>query len=115
MPGPERGTLPRDQTTRHGTKTGAFGRAKDHAAVNRKTISSAQLYAILDREFKALRHRECTSCRIPLPYFRRPPDEVSANWAIGTPSECPQGCHLVIAELLAKLWTQYDIEPERVQ
>lgn len=81
----------------------------------RKTISSAQLYAILDREFKALRHKECTNCRIPLPYFRRPPDDVSANWAIGTPSECPQGCHIVIAELLAKLWTQYDIEPERVQ
>ena len=52
---------------------------------------------------------------MPLPYYRKPPDEVSANWAIGTPPECPQRCHLVIAELLAKLWTRYDIEPERVQ
>ena len=52
---------------------------------------------------------------MPLPYFRKPPDEVSANWAIGTPPECPHRCHLVIAELLARLWTRYDIEPERVQ
>lgn len=86
-----------------------------HTAVSRKTISSAQLYAILDREFKSLRTKKCTQCRVPLPYFRTPPDDVSANWAIGTPSSCPNGCHLVIAELLARLWTRYDIEPERVQ
>ena len=82
--------------------------------MNRETISAAQLYAILDREFKKARPADCKRCRVPLPYFRRPPDEVSANWNIGTPSECPQRCHLIIAELLAKLWTRYDIAPERV-
>jgi hypothetical protein len=75
-------------------------------------ISAAQLYAILDREFKSLRSKECQGCRVPLPYFRKPPDDVSANWHIGTPSDCPTGCHLVIAELLARLWTRYDIQTE---
>ena len=84
-------------------------------ALARKTITSAQLYAILDREFKALRPKQCGRCRVPLPYFRNPPDDVSANWAIGTPSECDHGCHLVIAELLTRLWTRYDIQPERAQ
>lgn len=83
--------------------------------VSRTTITSAQLYAILDREFRALRTPECSQCRVPLPYWRRPPDDVSANWNIGTPTDCPQGCHLVIAELLAKLWSRYDMEPERPQ
>jgi hypothetical protein len=83
--------------------------------VDRKIISSAQLYAILDREFKALRPKLCTKCRVPLPYFRKAPDDVSANWAIGTPAECPEGCHVVIAELLARLWTAYDMAPERPQ
>jgi len=83
--------------------------------VGRKTISSAHLYAILDREFKALRPKQCTRCRVPLPYYRKPPDEVSANWAIGTPSHCEHGCHLMIAELLARLWTRYDIQPEMQQ
>ena len=83
--------------------------------MSRKTLSSAQLYAILDREFKALRPKACARCRVPLPYFRKAPDDVSANWAIGTPSECPHGCHVVIAELLAKLWTRYDMVPETAQ
>ena len=83
--------------------------------MTRKNITSAQLYAILDREFKALRPKACARCRVPLPYFRAPPDDVSANWAIGTPSECPEGCHLIIAELLTKLWTRYDILPELAQ
>ena len=78
--------------------------------MSRTTVSPAQLYAILDREFKKIRPPECQRCHIPLPYWREPPDDVSANWHIGTPTECPNGCHIVVAELLAKLWTQYDIE-----
>lgn len=45
-----------------------------------------------------------------LPYWRQAPDEVSANWTIAPPQECPHGCHLVIGEMLARLWTRYDIE-----
>lgn len=81
--------------------------------MTRQTLTSAQLYAILDREFKALKPKRCAHCRVPLPYFRKPPDEVSANWAIGTPGECEWGCHLVIAELLARLWTRYDLAQEQ--
>ena len=81
--------------------------------MNRSAISAAQLYAILDREFRALRPAACTECRAPLPYWRRPPDEVSANWEVGTPAFCPHGCHLVFAELLARLWTKYDLQPAR--
>ena len=74
-----------------------------------------QLYAILDREFKVLRSGNKCGCRIPLPYHRKPPDEVSANWTVGTVRECPAGCHLVIAELVTRLWSKYDMEMERPQ
>ena len=80
----------------------------------RTTITAAQLYAILEREFQALKPPRCARCRAPLPYYRAPPDDVSANWQIGTPAECSQGCHLVIAEMLTRLWTRYDIQPERL-
>ena len=83
--------------------------------VERSTISAAQLYAILDREFKELRPARCGECRVPLPYWRRPPDDVSANWNLGQPTECPHGCHIVVAELLTRLWTRYDIEPQLAQ
>ena len=80
----------------------------------RTTITAAQLYTILEHEFEGLKPRRCARCRAPLPYYRKPPDEVSANWQIATPPECPEGCHLVIAEMLTRLWTRYDIQPERL-
>ena len=79
--------------------------------MSRQVITSAQLYAILDREFRRLRREECRACKVPLPFYRKPPDDVSANWAIGTPTECPRKCHALIAEVLANLWTIYDIKP----
>jgi len=85
------------------------------STADRATISGTQLYAIFDREFKKLRPSACTRCSVPLPYWRSPPDDVSANWHIGTPAECAQGCHLIIAELLARLWTRYDIEQQLAQ
>ena len=78
--------------------------------MHRQLVSSAHLYAILDREFRARRPSSCSQCRAPLPYRRDPPDEVSANWEVGTPNFCEHGCHLVFAELLADLWTRYDLE-----
>ena len=75
----------------------------------RHSIDPARLYAELDREFRANRPARCRACRVPLPYYRDAPDEVSANWLIGHPAICVHGCHRVIAELLARLWTRYDI------
>ena len=77
---------------------------------SRTALPAAHLYAILDREFKLRRAAGCVTCAVPLPYWRRPPDDVSANWFIGTPRECSHGCHLRIMELLAELWTRYDID-----
>lgn len=81
--------------------------------VTRTTVSAAQLYTLLDAEFQKIRPRGRCGCRVPIPYWRPPPDDVSANWHIGTPPQCPNGCHLVIAELLARMWTRYDMERER--
>ena len=76
----------------------------------RQVIAVAQLYAILDREFKVRRPEACKTCAVPLPYWRLPPDDVSANWFIGTPRVCGHGCDIVIAEILAQLWTRYDVD-----
>ena len=80
-----------------------------HHAV-RQRLPVAQLYAILDREFRSRRPAACATCAVPLPYWRKPPDDVSANWFIGTPRECAHGCEAVIAEILAELWTRYDVD-----
>ena len=83
--------------------------------MSRQTVSSAQLYAIFDREFRRRKPKECATCMAPLPFYRQPADDVSANWDIGTPAECPHLCRVVMAELLATLWSRYDIEaPEKL-
>jgi hypothetical protein len=76
----------------------------------RACVSAAKLYAVLDREFRAQRPPACTVCRIPLPYWHEAPDDVSANWSFGTPTPCEHGCQVIMAELLAKLWTAYELE-----
>jgi hypothetical protein len=79
----------------------------------RQTLSSAQLYAILDREFRKRKSPDCLKCRVPLPFYKEPADDVSANWYIGTPSECPHRCQVIIAEVLANLWPRYNLAPEK--
>ena len=76
----------------------------------RARISATKLYAVLDREFRAERPPACGTCRVPLPYWHEAPDDVSANWSFGTPSMCRHGCHIVMAEILARLWTRYQLE-----
>src|SRR5689334_20098354 len=78
--------------------------------MNREILSAANLYAKLDREFRQVRDPRCPNCRMPLPFYRAPADEFTANWHIGTPKRCERGCHLKIAEILARLWTRYDIK-----
>jgi len=77
--------------------------------VARTTLSTAQLYAVLDREFRSRKPAACTACSVPLPYWCPAPDEVSANWMIGTPRVCQHRCHILIAELVTLLWSRYDL------
>jgi hypothetical protein len=84
--------------------------AVPNTGMSRVHVSAAMLYAVLDREFRAMRPAECTACHVPLPYWHEAPDEVSASWSFGTPVACRHGCHVLMAELLASLWTRYDLD-----
>jgi hypothetical protein len=76
----------------------------------RHVISATELYAVLDREYRRRRPAQCNRCKMPLPFLRTSPDSVSANWAIGTPSECPENCQAVIAEILVEMWARYEMQ-----
>ena len=75
----------------------------------RKLLSPGALYTLLNRELTSLRSGECGNCRMPLPYPVERPDEVSANWRIGTPPPCAHGCDVVISEIVARYWPLYDL------
>jgi hypothetical protein len=46
---------------------------------------------------------------MPLPFLVERPDDVSANWRIGTAAPCVHGCDRIIGEIAAKLWPTYDL------
>jgi hypothetical protein len=75
----------------------------------RTTLTPGRLYALLSWEYKKARPARCTSCRSPFPYLVERPDADSANWYVSGFSECRHGCHAVIAEIMARLWEDYDI------
>ena len=75
----------------------------------RKHLSPGALYTLLNSELTRLRPAACAGCRMPLPFLVERPDEVSANWRIGTPPACAHGCDAIIAEIAASLWPDYDL------
>ena len=75
----------------------------------RPKLSPGALYTRLQAEFRLRRPPGCDKCRVPLPYLIERPDEVSANWRIGTPQACVHKCDVILAEIAAALWPQYDL------
>ena len=81
----------------------------------RKRLSPGALYTLLNEELRLVRPADCAMCRMPLPYLVERPDEVSANWRIGTPPSCAFGCDALIAEIATRLWPQYDLNDPLAQ
>lgn len=74
----------------------------------RKRMTPGALYALLNNELHAMRPAPC-SCRMPLPFLVERPDEVSANWQIGTTSPCVNGCDVLISEIVARQLPFFDL------
>jgi len=75
----------------------------------RPQLSPGALYTRLQAEFKRRRPGGCDLCRVPLPYLIERPDEASANWRMGTPQPCVHKCDLILTEISAELWPQFDL------
>ena len=75
----------------------------------RRAITAGALFRIMSDTFTARRPAACKGCRMPLPYLIDRPDDVSANWRIGLPPRCPEGCHALIVQIASELWPLYDM------
>lgn len=76
----------------------------------RKKVTLQELFAMLDSEYRRVRPPDCKSCVAPFPVRRTPPDEVSANWFITGPEQCPHHCSTLLAEIATRLMSEYDLE-----
>ena len=80
---------------------------------NRTDIYPADLYVLLEREFKRRKPTECDACYIQLPYRVDRLDENAANWELLIPPACPYGCRVVIEDLVQEFGTLYDLAEDR--
>ena len=80
--------------------------------MNRKTpLAAADLFVLLDREFRRRRPRECESCEAQLPY-RVERGNALANWEAMVPMGCSQRCATVFEEMLGEFQRLYDLKVE---
>jgi hypothetical protein len=80
--------------------------------VKRTAITAADLYVLLQREFRRRQVPECSTCYIQLPFRVDNPTYAGANWEIVFPQECVNGCREVLDEVVEDFSQRYDLLPE---
>ncbi len=78
---------------------------------NRTQIDAADLYVLLQREFRRRQPRECEHCFVQLPFRVDRQDESAANWELIMPRPCARGCAPVLEELTLEFGLLYDLKP----
>ena len=76
--------------------------------MNRKTsVTAADLFVLLDREFRRRKGRECSSCWVQLPYRV---DDDDTNWEVVAPTQCARGCNVVLEEIVQEFQGLYALK-----
>jgi hypothetical protein len=76
----------------------------------RTAVNAADLFVLLDREFRRRKPRECSQCFIQLPFRIDARDPQVANWEAHVPSSCGHGCELIVEELVFEFQSLYDLK-----
>ncbi len=76
---------------------------------SRPVLAQPALYAYLIAAFDKARPAQCHSCRFPLPFWGPGVGMSSGYWFMPSPAACPNDCHRVIAELWARVTTEYEL------
>jgi hypothetical protein len=75
----------------------------------RTPISAADLFVLIDREFRRRKARDCDTCFVPLPYRIDPVQRGGANWEIIAPARCRFGCDLLLEDLVGYFQSFYEL------
>jgi len=79
---------------------------------NRTRIPAADLYVMLQREFRRRQVRECDRCYVQLPFLIDRADSDAGNWELIIPQECARGCREILDEIVEEFSRSYDLAPE---
>ena len=69
-------------------------------------MSAADLFVLLDREYRRRRPRECDACFVQLPFRVDAPVNGNANWELVIP-QCRQACESVLQDLVTEFQERY--------
>ena len=72
----------------------------------RTAMSAADLFVLLDREYRRRRPRECGNCFVQLPFRVDEPQNGHANWELVIP-RCEQTCESVLQDLVNEFQQRY--------
>ena len=72
-------------------------------------MSAADLFVMLDREYRRRRTRECDTCFVQLPFRVDQVELGRANWEVVTPPGCPASCESVLQDLVQEFQERYDL------
>ncbi len=79
----------------------------------RTALHAADLYVLLQREFRRRQSPQCTQCYLQVPYrVDRNGDDQVANWEVAIPAQCAHGCAALIEDLVQEFRALYDLTPE---
>ena len=75
----------------------------------RTEIEAADLYVLLQREFRRRQSGNCDACFVQLPFRVDRHDDYAPNWELVMPPQCPNGCVELLEELVVEYGTLYDL------
>jgi len=82
---------------------------------DKSALTAADLFVLLDREFRRRKPRECSTCHIQLPYRVTQSGGFDSNWDVVLPQHCGTGCEVVFEELVQEFQTRYQLKTESAQ
>jgi hypothetical protein len=78
----------------------------------RTEIYAADLYVLLQREFRRRQTPECEACYVQLPFRVDRQEEHSANWEMVMPPPCKLACSAVAEEIVSEFQQLYDLKAD---
>jgi len=79
---------------------------------NRTPIAAADLYVMLQREFRRRQISDCSTCYVQWPFRVDRSDGNTANWEVIVPSSCTNNCREVLNEVVDDFSRRYDLLAE---
>jgi len=79
---------------------------------NRTEMYAADLYVLMQREFRRRQTPACAICYVQLPFRVDRRDERAANWEVVIPPPCALSCAAVIDEIVSEFQQLYELKPD---